>query len=195
MTPEQARLVMDSWDKVAPIADLAADLFYGRLFELDPGLRPLFAPIRAGAARRPRGRRRRAMVRSLDSLALDLGAASGSAAAQGEAGGRFLDRIQEDFARGAARRAMEDLFSGLLLLRSLASPDRWRRFAREEAIAHPLRRLVHQDPMSRRSFEKPRGYPGDAPLLDYIYRIQRPSEADGPSGECELSTTKVFTSA
>lgn len=42
MTPEQVRLVQDSFKKVAPIAELAAELFYGRLFHLDPELRPLF---------------------------------------------------------------------------------------------------------------------------------------------------------
>lgn len=42
MTPEQAILVKSSWQKVTPIADQAAQLFYGRLFELDPDLRSLF---------------------------------------------------------------------------------------------------------------------------------------------------------
>ena len=42
MTPEQITLVQDSWKKVVPIADQAAALFYGRLFELDPELKPLF---------------------------------------------------------------------------------------------------------------------------------------------------------
>ncbi len=32
-----------TWQQVAPIADTAARLFYGRLFELEPALRPLFA--------------------------------------------------------------------------------------------------------------------------------------------------------
>ena len=31
-----------SWDLVVPMADEAAQLFYARLFELDPSLRPLF---------------------------------------------------------------------------------------------------------------------------------------------------------
>jgi len=44
MTPEQARLVTSTWNQVAPIADTAATLFYGKLFELDPALRPLFSP-------------------------------------------------------------------------------------------------------------------------------------------------------
>lgn len=42
MTPEQIVIVQQTWKKVVPIADQAAALFYGRLFELDPGLEPLF---------------------------------------------------------------------------------------------------------------------------------------------------------
>ncbi len=42
MTPEQAMLVKSSWAKVVPISDKAAELFYGRLFELDPDLKSLF---------------------------------------------------------------------------------------------------------------------------------------------------------
>lgn len=43
MTPEHKQLVQDTWEQVAPIADTAAESFYGRLFELDPTLRQLFA--------------------------------------------------------------------------------------------------------------------------------------------------------
>jgi hemoglobin-like flavoprotein len=42
MTPEQKTLVQETWRQVVPIADTAASLFYGRLFELDPKLRGLF---------------------------------------------------------------------------------------------------------------------------------------------------------
>ncbi len=42
MTPEQVKLVQDSFKKVEPIAATAADLFYGRLFEIAPQVRPLF---------------------------------------------------------------------------------------------------------------------------------------------------------
>jgi hemoglobin-like flavoprotein len=42
MTPQQKVLVQNSFEQVLPIADVAAELFYGRLFELDPSLRPLF---------------------------------------------------------------------------------------------------------------------------------------------------------
>lgn len=42
MTPEQVNLVQDSWAKVTPIAETAADLFYGRLFEIAPEVKPYF---------------------------------------------------------------------------------------------------------------------------------------------------------
>lgn len=42
MNPEQVRLVQESFEKVAPIADQAAALFYERLFSQEPSLRQLF---------------------------------------------------------------------------------------------------------------------------------------------------------
>lgn len=42
MTPEQVAMVQDSFKKVVPIAGTAADLFYDRLFEIAPEVRPLF---------------------------------------------------------------------------------------------------------------------------------------------------------
>jgi len=42
MTPEQVKAIQESFAKVAPISEQAAALFYGRLFEIDPALKPLF---------------------------------------------------------------------------------------------------------------------------------------------------------
>src|SRR4051795_5066718 len=42
MTPENQSLVRDSFVKIVPIAPQAAALFYDRLFQLDPSLKPLF---------------------------------------------------------------------------------------------------------------------------------------------------------
>lgn len=42
MNAQQKYLVQSSFEKVAPIAETAAALFYGRLFELDPSLRAMF---------------------------------------------------------------------------------------------------------------------------------------------------------
>ena len=42
MTPDQIKLVQDSFAKVAPISGKAAELFYGRLFEIAPQVRAMF---------------------------------------------------------------------------------------------------------------------------------------------------------
>lgn len=42
MNSEQIALVKESWEKVRPISETAAELFYGKLFELDPALKALF---------------------------------------------------------------------------------------------------------------------------------------------------------
>ena len=43
LTPEQKQLVRSTWALVKPIQEDAARLFYGRLFEIDPSTKPLFA--------------------------------------------------------------------------------------------------------------------------------------------------------
>jgi len=42
VTPDQVKLVQESFAKVAPIADQAAEIFYDRLFEVAPAVRSLF---------------------------------------------------------------------------------------------------------------------------------------------------------
>jgi nitric oxide dioxygenase len=42
MTPEQVKLVQDSFAKVAPISDVAASMFYERLFEIAPEVKSMF---------------------------------------------------------------------------------------------------------------------------------------------------------
>ncbi len=43
MTPQQVKLVRETWQMVMPIADQAAELFYGRLFTIAPAAADLFA--------------------------------------------------------------------------------------------------------------------------------------------------------
>jgi hemoglobin-like flavoprotein len=42
ITPQQKELVQKTWVMVVPIAGTAAELFYGRLFELEPEYRKMF---------------------------------------------------------------------------------------------------------------------------------------------------------
>ena len=42
MTPDQVKAIQESFAKVAPISEQAAAIFYGRLFEIAPSVKPLF---------------------------------------------------------------------------------------------------------------------------------------------------------
>jgi len=52
MTPRQIELIQSTWTQVVPIADTAAALFYGKLFELDPAVEPLFRGDMTGQGRK-----------------------------------------------------------------------------------------------------------------------------------------------
>jgi hemoglobin-like flavoprotein len=67
MTPRQIELVRSSFAIVAPIADVAATIFYRRLFDLDPALRDLF-PADLTAQRRNLMQTLTVVVRGLDRL-------------------------------------------------------------------------------------------------------------------------------
>ena len=43
MTPERRQLVTESWKQLAPSGALVGQIFYRRLFEIDPSLRPMFS--------------------------------------------------------------------------------------------------------------------------------------------------------
>ena len=68
MTPTQIDLIRASWTKVEPIADTAAQLFYGRLFEVDPRTKVLFRRTDMEAQRRNLMQTLTVVVKSLDKL-------------------------------------------------------------------------------------------------------------------------------
>lgn len=78
MTPEQIKAIQESFAKVAPISEQAAALFYGRLFAIDPALKPLFR-----GDMKEQGRKLMAtlavVVNNLNNLGAVLPAASGLA--------------------------------------------------------------------------------------------------------------------
>ena len=75
MTPTQVSLVQDSFAKVVPIADQAAEIFYDRLFEIAPQVKPLFKGDMAKQRRALMGTLG-VVVNGLSNLALVLPAAS-----------------------------------------------------------------------------------------------------------------------
>jgi len=56
---------------------------------------------------------------------------------------------------------------------------------------HPLFELCQQDPYTARAYQKPRGYAGDAVMMDYVYS-GRPPEGTSPVGQqIFMATTRV----
>ena len=92
MNRDQIKLVQESFERVVPIADAAATLFYGRLFDLDPALESLFKGDMVG-----QGRKLMQMigvaVKSLDRLEQVLPAVRGLGARHAGYGVREKDYV------------------------------------------------------------------------------------------------------
>lgn len=69
---------------------------------------------------------------------------------------------------GDVEMAVDILSDGLWWLRTSLSPEAWRSTI-DLVRAHPVMGLLHENPFTRRAFVKPRGYAGDAPLIDLLY--------------------------
>jgi SAM-dependent methyltransferase len=63
--------------------------------------------------------------------------------------------------------------------RAMTRPD-WLVFVEERVRTHRVREVTHQDPFTYRAFSRPRGYAGDAVMMDYIYG-HRPAGLDSGS--------------
>lgn len=89
----------------------------------------------------------------------------------------ILSAAELQFVAGAepAAAVMARTIRRLRELRAKFSPATWHQLT-EMARDHPVTSYFLQDPFVRHSFEKPRGYSGDAELLDYIY--EHPSIED-----------------
>jgi nitric oxide dioxygenase len=68
MTPIDIDRIRTSWAAVEPIADTAAGLLYGRLFELDPAIERLFRRTDMPAQRKVLMQTLTVVVKSLDKL-------------------------------------------------------------------------------------------------------------------------------
>jgi nitric oxide dioxygenase len=68
MTPTKIELIRTSWASVEPIADLAATLFYDRLFEQDPAVRRLFRKTDMAAQKKNLMQTLTVVVKGIDRL-------------------------------------------------------------------------------------------------------------------------------
>jgi len=84
----------------------------------------------------------------------------------------FLDRRAgrlESRSHAAAGRIAAPTARLLAAYRSALSRDEWRAAIVSEIRPHPILAYLHEDPFSSHGFRKPRGYEGDAVLLDFVY--------------------------
>ena len=79
-----------------------------------------------------------------------------------------FDKTIENLHNGDISAMVSPLVHKLARMKWRTEQDEWRK-AVSFSRSHPIFELLYQDPFSRRAFEKPRGYPGDAELLDIIY--------------------------
>jgi hypothetical protein len=86
-----------------------------------------------------------------------------------------LDIAYEQLQSGRISRSLEELIEDLSERRE-QEPQDWPAYARS-CLSHPLRGLLHQDPFTWRAFAKPRGYAGDAVMMDYIYGLGEAAHA------------------
>jgi extracellular factor (EF) 3-hydroxypalmitic acid methyl ester biosynthesis protein len=84
---------------------------------------------------------------------------------------QLFDRVRASIEHGLVNEGLDDLFTGLAQVRSGLDPDRWLAFTRQTRADGTLADHLHQDPLTRRALDKPRGYAGDAVMMDYVYGI------------------------
>src|SRR5579871_6499939 len=70
--------------------------------------------------------------------------------------------------RDEVTRALDSLFDGLYLEKMASTDEAWHACI-QKCRQHPLCKTIHEDPFTGRAFSKPRGYAGDAELIDLIY--------------------------
>jgi hypothetical protein len=88
-----------------------------------------------------------------------------------------LDRAAAAIEDGHMDEALDAVFQSLQDARESMMPEEWAEFARYIREEHELAGMVAEDPMTKRALDKPRGYAGDAVMMDYLYGIHRSHEA------------------
>src|SRR5689334_20159832 len=81
---------------------------------------------------------------------------------------QLLNEVVARFESNSIGEALSLLEKGLNQLRSEATSHQWAKIC-NQCVEHPLAKYVYEDPFTKWAYEKPRNYPGDAVLMDFIY--------------------------
>ena len=82
---------------------------------------------------------------------------------------QLLDRTSKQL-RALDLSSLNAFIDELDRVRLDVGPAEWTRLIADVVAPHPILAQLHEEPFTRRAFEKPRGYAGDAVLLDLCYR-------------------------
>jgi hypothetical protein len=102
----------------------------------------------------------------------------------------LLDRVAASFGQGTVVAPTALLVEELGAIRRTVPSEKWLKELVPACQCHPLHRLLLQDPYTRRAFEKPRGYAGDAEMLDFVYRGIPPEGTTGLGRQLFQVTTR-----
>lgn len=96
---------------------------------------------------------------------------------------RILDTSLEHFENEEYTSGVQFLCVRLGKLLQTHSTDIFQDWIKDYCLSHPVSQYLMQSPFTKRCFDKPRGYAGDATLIDYIYRMGDLMEAFSEAGK------------
>ena len=87
----------------------------------------------------------------------------------------LMDEAERELLSGNVDEGLTNLTLGFQAVRAKYSPAEWSEFAKKDWLSHSFVPIIHQDPFTKHSFDKPRNYAGDAELIDYMYGLRQPA--------------------
>ena len=108
---------------------------------------------------------------------------------------RDIDNISALIRRGKAWAAINNIFQLMSDKRASMTRDAWKHYVENEVRgSSDIKAFAHACPFTQRCVARPRGYAGDAVMMDYIYGIASditPSQLDSGAEEVYRYTTNA----
>jgi SAM-dependent methyltransferase len=95
----------------------------------------------------------------------------------------LMDDAERALLSGDVEDGLTALTLGFQSLRATHEAAEWMDFAKRDWLSHSLVPIIHQDPFTKHSFDKPRNYAGDAELIDYMYGLRQPTPETSELGK------------
>ncbi len=103
----------------------------------------------------------------------------------------ILNECNDILQNGDIGRSLNKLNFFLWKKKQTSSVEDWRNFSTRTCREHDILNTIHKSPISQRAYHKPRGYAGDAVLMDFVYGIDQDISSNPIySWEFELSGSK-----